>query len=57
MILHSYHMSKIDWFYFQGKATPYEKAFFEAVNYLISDNMDEDVALELHSKVRMFLGF
>uniref|UniRef100_A0A0D3D6Y5 Tetratricopeptide repeat protein 38 n=1 Tax=Brassica oleracea var. oleracea TaxID=109376 RepID=A0A0D3D6Y5_BRAOL len=36
--------------YHLGKATPYEKAFFEAVNYLISDNMDEDVALELHSK-------
>ncbi|CAN7127569.1 unnamed protein product [Brassica rapa subsp. narinosa] len=41
--------------YHLGKATPYKKAFFEAVNYLISDNMDEDVALELHSKVRMFL--
>ncbi|CAN7077962.1 unnamed protein product [Brassica oleracea var. botrytis] len=37
--------------YHLGKATPYEKAFFEAVNYLISDNMDEDVALELHSKI------
>ena len=49
--------SKIHWFYFQGKATPYEKAVFKAVNYLISDHMDEDVALELHSKVRMFLGF
>ncbi|KAF3590207.1 hypothetical protein DY000_02023524 [Brassica cretica] len=36
--------------YHLGKATPYEKAFFEAINYLISDNMDEDVALELHSK-------
>ncbi|XP_048591468.1 uncharacterized protein LOC106433378 [Brassica napus] len=37
--------------YHLGKATPYKKAFFEAVNYLISDNMDEDVALELHSKL------
>lgn len=52
-----YHLSKIHWFYSQGKATPYEKAVFKAVNYLISDNMDEDVALELHFKVRMFLGF
>lgn len=34
-----------------GKATPYEKAVFKAVNYLISDHMDEDVALELHSKL------
>lgn len=43
--------------YHLGKATPYEKAFFEAVNYLISDNMDEDVALELHSKkLRKRLG-
>ncbi|WZZ04189.1 hypothetical protein YC2023_090110 [Brassica napus] len=37
--------------YHLGKAIPYEKAFFEVVNYLISDNMDEDVALELHSKI------
>ncbi|KAG7598171.1 Tetratricopeptide-like helical domain superfamily [Arabidopsis suecica] len=34
-----------------GKATPYEKAVFEAVNYLISENMDADVALDLHSKL------
>ncbi|CAH8253431.1 unnamed protein product [Arabidopsis lyrata] len=34
-----------------GKATPYEKAVFEAVNYLISENMDTDVALDLHSKL------
>ncbi|CAE5958426.1 unnamed protein product [Arabidopsis arenosa] len=34
-----------------GKATPYEKAIFEAVNYLISQNMDNDVALDLHSKL------
>ncbi|XP_024004443.1 uncharacterized protein LOC18030898 [Eutrema salsugineum] len=33
-----------------GKATAYEKEVFKAVNYLISENMDEDVALELHSK-------
>ncbi|KAL0699958.1 hypothetical protein Bca4012_056080 [Brassica carinata] len=37
--------------YHLGKATPYEKAVFEAVNCLISDNMDEDKALELHSKL------
>ncbi|XP_024008451.1 tetratricopeptide repeat protein 38 isoform X2 [Eutrema salsugineum] len=34
-----------------GKATAYEKEVFKAVNYLISENMDEDVALELHSKL------
>ncbi|KAL0799016.1 hypothetical protein Bca101_054191 [Brassica carinata] len=34
-----------------GKATPYEKAVFKAVNYLISDHMDEEVALELHSQL------
>ncbi|KAL0800043.1 hypothetical protein Bca101_055218 [Brassica carinata] len=37
--------------YHLGKATPYEKVVFEAVNCLISDNMDEDKALELHSKL------
>ncbi|CAH2033806.1 unnamed protein product [Thlaspi arvense] len=34
-----------------GKATPYEKAVFEALSYLISENMDDDVALVLHSKL------
>ncbi|CAA0245857.1 unnamed protein product [Arabidopsis thaliana] len=34
-----------------GKATLYEKAVFEAVSYLLSENMDDDVALELHSKL------
>ncbi|CAN8291658.1 unnamed protein product [Cochlearia groenlandica] len=34
-----------------AKATAYEKAVFEAVSYLISENMDDDVALELHSKL------
>ncbi|XP_010552603.1 PREDICTED: tetratricopeptide repeat protein 38-like [Tarenaya hassleriana] len=33
------------------QATPYEKAVFEAVNYLISENRDDHVALELHSQV------
>ncbi|XP_021908495.1 tetratricopeptide repeat protein 38 isoform X1 [Carica papaya] len=33
------------------KATPYEKAVFDAVNYLISEDRDDDVAVELHSKL------
>ncbi|VVA27698.1 PREDICTED: tetratricopeptide [Prunus dulcis] len=33
------------------QATQYEKAVFDAVNCLISDNRDDDVALELHSKL------
>ncbi|MBA0676781.1 hypothetical protein Goari_018239 [Gossypium aridum] len=33
------------------QASSYEKAVFEAVNYLISQNRDDDVAVELHSKV------
>ncbi|MBA0706214.1 hypothetical protein Golax_018339, partial [Gossypium laxum] len=32
------------------QASSYEKAVFEAVNYLISQNRDDDVAVELHSK-------
>ncbi|XWS34929.1 hypothetical protein CRYUN_Cryun21dG0079600 [Craigia yunnanensis] len=33
------------------QATSYEKAIFEAVSYLISENRDDDVAVELHSKL------
>ncbi|CAI0386692.1 unnamed protein product [Linum tenue] len=33
------------------QATPYERAVFGAVSYLISDNRDDDVAVELHSKL------
>ncbi|KAM7464562.1 hypothetical protein LguiA_032683 [Lonicera macranthoides] len=32
-------------------ATSYEKAVFDAVNYLISPNRDDDVAFELHFKL------
>ena len=35
----------------QDHATSYEKAVFDAVNYLISPNRDDDVAFELHFKV------
>lgn len=37
--------------YAQEQATKYEKAVFYAVNYYISEDRDDDVALELHSKV------
>ncbi|WRX15260.1 hypothetical protein QQP08_007747 [Theobroma cacao] len=33
------------------QATFYEKAVFDVVNYLISENRDDDVAVELHSKL------
>ncbi|XVF02307.1 hypothetical protein REPUB_Repub04eG0164400 [Reevesia pubescens] len=33
------------------QATSYEKAVFDAVNYLISENRDDDVAVDLHSKL------
>ncbi|KAE8023353.1 hypothetical protein FH972_009061 [Carpinus fangiana] len=33
------------------QATKYEKAVFDAVNYFISEGRDDDVALELHSKL------
>ncbi|BFG16581.1 hypothetical protein CerSpe_028550 [Prunus speciosa] len=33
------------------QATQYEKAVFDAVNCLISENRDDDVAVELHSKL------
>lgn len=34
-----------------GEATTYEKAVFKAVSCLISEDRDDDVALELHSKL------
>ncbi|XAR64960.1 hypothetical protein NMG60_11008869 [Bertholletia excelsa] len=34
-----------------GQATQYEKAVFECINCLISEHRDDDVALELHSKL------
>ncbi|GLT86341.1 hypothetical protein SLE2022_044860 [Rubroshorea leprosula] len=33
------------------QATSYEKAVFDSINCLISENRDDDVALELHSKL------
>ncbi|XVF44139.1 hypothetical protein PTKIN_Ptkin02bG0096900 [Pterospermum kingtungense] len=33
------------------QATPYEKAIFDALYYLISENRDDEVAVELHSKL------
>ncbi|CAN1311270.1 Tetratricopeptide repeat protein 38 [Linum perenne] len=33
------------------KASPYEKAVYEAISYLISEDRDDDVAFELHSKL------
>ncbi|XP_048428135.1 tetratricopeptide repeat protein 38-like isoform X1 [Pyrus x bretschneideri] len=33
------------------QATPYEKAVFDAVNFFISKDRDDDVAFELHSKL------
>ncbi|GLT41581.1 hypothetical protein SLA2020_156340 [Shorea laevis] len=33
------------------QATSYEKAVFDSINCLISENRDDDVALELHFKV------
>lgn len=37
----------------QEEATPYEKAVFDALNSLICENRDDDVALQFHSKVRL----
>ncbi|KAM0062318.1 putative tetratricopeptide repeat protein [Helianthus debilis subsp. tardiflorus] len=34
-----------------GKATPYEKAVFETINCMLSPNRDDEVAVELHSKL------
>ncbi|XP_022775991.1 tetratricopeptide repeat protein 38-like isoform X3 [Durio zibethinus] len=44
-------ISVINAYYHQEQATSYEKAIFDAVNYLISDNRDDDLAVELHSKL------
>jgi len=38
----------------QNEATTYERAVFDAVSYLISEDRDDDVALELHTKVPLF---
>ncbi|CAM8884388.1 unnamed protein product [Rhodiola kirilowii] len=38
-------MSRLD------QATSYEKAVFDAVSYLVSEDRDDDVAVELHSKL------
>ena len=35
----------------QDHATLYEKLVFDSVSYLLSEDRDDDVALELHSKV------
>lgn len=40
-----------DAYYEQEQATSYEKAVFDAVSCLISEDRDDDVAFELHSKV------
>ncbi|KAG2707321.1 hypothetical protein I3760_05G143400 [Carya illinoinensis] len=34
-----------------AQATAYEKAVFDAVSYLMSEDRDDDVAVELHSKI------
>ncbi|CAH8337033.1 unnamed protein product [Eruca vesicaria subsp. sativa] len=33
------------------QATPYEKAVFEAISYMISEDRDDDLALELHTEL------
>ena len=38
----------------QDEATAYEKAVFDAVSYLISEDRDDELALELHTKVPLF---
>ena len=43
--------------YAQQQASAYEKAVFDAVSCLISQDRDDDLALELHSKVSLFLHF
>lgn len=37
--------------FWQEHASSYEKAVFDALYYLISPDRDDDVAVELHSKV------
>ncbi|KAH7515851.1 hypothetical protein FEM48_Zijuj10G0070200 [Ziziphus jujuba var. spinosa] len=44
-------ISAINDFYYQEQATRYEKAVFDATSSLISENRDDDVAFELHSKL------
>ncbi|XP_052173535.1 uncharacterized protein LOC127788901 isoform X2 [Diospyros lotus] len=44
-------ISAINSFYHQKQASKYEKAVFDAVSSLIAENRDDDVALELHSKL------
>ncbi len=35
----------------QEHATLYEKLVFDAISYLMSEDRDDDVAIEFHSKV------
>uniref|UniRef100_A0A803MB19 Tetratricopeptide repeat protein 38 n=1 Tax=Chenopodium quinoa TaxID=63459 RepID=A0A803MB19_CHEQI len=44
-------ISAINDFYEQDEATVYEKAVFDAVSCIISDDTDDDVALEFHFKL------
>lgn len=38
----------------QEHATLYEKLVFDAISYMLSEDRDDDVAVELHSKVSGF---
>jgi len=40
----------------QDQATLYEKLVFDTISYLLSEDRDDDVALELHSKVSDSVG-
>ncbi|XP_027361616.1 tetratricopeptide repeat protein 38 isoform X2 [Abrus precatorius] len=44
-------VSAINSFYQQEHATLYEKLVFDAISYLMSQDRDDDVAIELHSKL------
>nr|GMD95655.1 tetratricopeptide repeat protein 38 isoform X1 [Ipomoea batatas]GME17606.1 tetratricopeptide repeat protein 38 isoform X1 [Ipomoea batatas] len=44
-------IAAINSYYDQENASLYEKSVFEAVNYLISPNRDDDLAVELHSQL------
>lgn len=35
----------------KDRATPYEKAVFDAISYLMSNDRDDNVAVELHTEV------
>uniref|UniRef100_A0A0D3CCZ1 Uncharacterized protein n=1 Tax=Brassica oleracea var. oleracea TaxID=109376 RepID=A0A0D3CCZ1_BRAOL len=37
--------------FIEEQSTPYKKAVFEAVSYLISEDRDDDLALELHTQL------